>query len=77
MTDFLVIGGGISGLLTAYYLRQAGESVALLERGLVGHESSWAGGGIISPLYPWRYPDSITALARFRASSTDISFFMA
>ena len=65
MTDFLVIGGGISGLLTAYYLRQAGESVALLERGLVGHESSWAGGGIISPLYPWRYPSAVTQLVQW------------
>lgn len=65
MTDFLVIGGGISGLLTAYYLHNAGKSVALLERGQVGRESSWAGGGIISPLYPWRYPLAVTRLVHW------------
>ncbi|MGA1562676.1 MAG: NAD(P)/FAD-dependent oxidoreductase, partial [Gammaproteobacteria bacterium] len=25
----------------------------------------WAGGGIISPLYPWRYDDAVTALAKW------------
>lgn len=62
MSERIVIGGGISGLLTAYYLHQAGEKVCLLERGLVGRESSWAGGGILSPLYPWRYHQAVTQL---------------
>ena len=65
MIEHLVIGGGISGLLTAYYLNQAGRQVCLLERGLVGRESSWAGGGIISPLYPWRYPQAVTTLVQW------------
>ena len=63
MSDILVIGGGIIGLLTAHELTRAGASVALVEMGATGQESSWAGGGIISPLYPWRYADSVTALA--------------
>lgn len=63
MSDTLVIGGGIIGLLTARELVRAGASVTLVEMGETGRESSWAGGGIISPLYPWRYPDSVTALA--------------
>ena len=65
MPDVLVIGGGVIGLLTARELRIAGADVTLLERGEPGRESSWAGGGIVSPLYPWRYPDAVTALARW------------
>jgi len=63
MLDTLIIGGGISGLLTAWYLQQAGQRVAVLDRQEFGQESSWAGGGILSPLYPWRYTTAITALA--------------
>ncbi len=59
----LVIGGGAIGLLTARELAIAGVSVTLVERGQPGRESSWAGGGIVSPLFPWRYLDSITRLA--------------
>lgn len=59
----LIIGGGIIGMLTARELHQSGCSVTLLERQQVGRESTWAGGGIVSPLFPWRYLDSITTLA--------------
>ena len=59
----IVIGGGIMGLLTAHYLHTAGEKVMVLEQGRLGQESSWAGGGILSPLYPWRYPDALNDLA--------------
>ncbi|MBC9252237.1 glycine oxidase ThiO [Pseudomonas alcaligenes] len=61
----LIIGGGALGLLGAFELAQAGESIVLVERGAVGQESSWAGGGIVSPLYPWRYGAAVTALARW------------
>ena len=63
MSDCIVIGGGIIGLLTARALQHAGLDVLLIERGKLGGESSWAGGGIISPLYPWRYADSVNVLA--------------
>jgi len=57
------VGGGIIGLLSAYELRLAGEDVTVLDRQKVGKEASWAGGGILSPLYPWRYPEAVNRLA--------------
>ncbi len=63
MTPVVIAGGGLIGMLTARYLAQAGVRVAIYDKGRLGQESSWAGGGIISPLYPWRYPDAVTALA--------------
>lgn len=60
--DCIVVGAGLIGLLTARELAKQGRRVLVLERQEVGRESSWAGGGIISPLYPWRYPDAVTAL---------------
>lgn len=63
--DIVVIGGGIIGLLTARELALAGQTVTLLDKGLIGQESSWAGGGILSPLYPWRYGTAVNRLARW------------
>ena len=63
MPDCIIVGGGAIGLLTARQLFLEGVDVLLLERGPLGGESSWAGGGIISPLYPWRYDDSVNVLA--------------
>ena len=65
MSDILIIGGGIIGMLTARELSLAGMKVTIVEQGKAGQESSWAGGGIISPLYPWRYSDSVSALAQW------------
>jgi glycine oxidase len=62
-TRTLVIGGGIIGMLTARELLAAGARVTLIDRQQPARESTWAGGGIVSPLFPWRYLDSITALA--------------
>jgi glycine oxidase len=65
MTRCVVVGAGIVGMLTARELLLAGCDVTVVERGQPGRESSWAGGGILSPLYPWRYPDSVSELARW------------
>lgn len=60
----VVVGGGVIGMMTARELALAGHRVHLLERRQLGAEASWAGGGIVSPLYPWRYPPAVTALAQ-------------
>lgn len=71
-TGYIIIGAGIAGLASAQRLLEQGESVTVLERGSVGRESSWAGGGILSPLCPWDYPEEVNRLcshstARFGA----------
>jgi len=63
--ETVVIGGGIIGLLTARELALAGHSVSIIDQGQIGAEASWAGGGILSPLYPWRYPEAVNHLAQW------------
>lgn len=57
--DVLVVGGGIIGTLTALELARRGVRAAVVERGRPGGEASWAGAGILSPIYPWRYPEAL------------------
>lgn len=59
----IVIGAGVSGLSAAVLLLLHGEAVTVVERGDLGKESSWAGGGILSPLLPWDYSEAVTRLA--------------
>jgi glycine oxidase len=61
-TDILIIGGGISGLLTAREFRLAGLDVTVVDQSALGQESSWAGGGILLPIYPWRQDAAISEL---------------
>lgn len=63
MSDVIIVGGGAIGMLTARQLLQRGVSVTLIEKTETGVEASWAGGGIVSPLYPWNYVPAISALA--------------
>jgi len=61
--NLIIIGAGVSGLSAALRLLQRGHRVTVLERGTVGGESSWAGGGILSPLLPWDYAEPLSTLA--------------
>jgi len=47
--DVLIIGGGVIGLTTAYFLARDGMQVSVVDTGNLGREASWAGAGIISP----------------------------
>ena len=68
--DALLVGGGVIGLLTARALLQKGQRVLLLERGEPARQSSWAGGGILSPLAPWRTDPSEAARAQLAAGAS-------
>lgn len=65
VSHILIIGGGVIGMMTALQLADAGQQVTLVERGQCGQEASWAGGGIVSPLYPWRYAEPVSRLSRW------------
>jgi len=65
MNDYVIVGAGVIGLLSARELALSGARVMVLERGEAGRESSWAGGGILSPLRPWQQPDAVTRLVQW------------
>jgi glycine oxidase len=65
VNDVVVVGAGVIGLLAARELAAAGAGVVVLDRSRPARESSWAGGGILSPLYPWRYPAPVNRLAQW------------
>lgn len=66
MSDFKhncsVIGAGVIGLMTAWLLRKRGYTVAVYDQADAFSGSSWAGGGIISPVPPWSYPQAVSDL---------------
>jgi D-amino-acid dehydrogenase len=57
--QIVVIGGGVVGVCTAYFLAEAGHEVVVIERHHnVAQESSFAHAGIVAPAYtaPWAAP---------------------
>ena len=46
--DVVVIGGGVSGLSSAYFLAKAGRDVVVVDKGIVGGEASGRNGGMVS-----------------------------
>lgn len=47
--DVVILGGGVIGLTTAYFLARDGVRVQVLDQGDLGQEASWAGAGILPP----------------------------
>lgn len=71
MQDLLVVGGGVIGMFCAAEAVKRGMSVTVISGPPSRPTASWAGGGILSPLFPWRYPDdlaplTVDALGRYR-----------
>lgn len=66
MHDVAIIGGGVIGLTIACELAGEGVSVAVLDQGQIGQESSWAGAGILPPGNP---EAAASPEARLRAAS--------
>jgi glycine oxidase len=64
--DVLIVGGGVIGLTTAYYLVRHGAAVSILDQSDLGRQASWAGAGIIPPGDPDHAP---TAFDRLRGLS--------
>lgn len=50
MADVVVVGGGVIGCATAWYLARAGATVTLIERGELGSEASGAAAGMLAAL---------------------------
>ncbi|GAB3628723.1 amino acid dehydrogenase [Pandoraea terrae] len=74
----IVIGGGVIGTCTAYYLASAGHTVTLVERNTtVAQESSFGNAGVIAPGYvtPWAAPGMPRKLLGYMFSSASPLIF--
>ena len=76
-TDVVIIGGGVTGCATAYYLRKAGIDVVLLEQENIGGQASGAAAGLLAPLGPLSGPGPfadllLASFALFPSLVTDL-----
>src|SRR3989475_4496655 len=62
--DVVIVGGGIAGITTAYYLAKAGVASVVVERDAIGsHASGFAYGGL-SPLSGFGMPGPLAEIAQ-------------
>src|SRR2546421_58106 len=62
--DVVIVGGGIAGMTTAYYLAKAGVASVVVERDAIGsHASGFAYGGL-SPLSGFGIPGPLAEIAQ-------------
>jgi glycine oxidase len=71
--DVMVIGGGIIGLTSAYFLAKAGLKIEVFDQSDFGREASWAGAGMIPPGNPMHAKTPIDCLRA--VSSQGLSAF--
>src|SRR5215467_3349278 len=62
-TEILIIGGGITGTSTAYFLSQSGHDVTLLERSELASEASGLNAGTLWQIGWGSSPDLSTTLS--------------
>lgn len=67
--DVLIIGGGIIGLTSAWFLAREGITIAVLDQSDLGQEASWAGAGILPP---GNSATACTAFDQLRAYSVEM-----
>lgn len=68
-SDILIIGGGVTGLTTAWNLAAGGVSVTVVDRRELGREASWAGAGMLPP---GNLSQASTPEAKLRSYSHDL-----
>src|SRR5262245_11265352 len=64
-SDILIVGGGVIGLSTAYFLAKEGARVTVMDQAAFGQEASWAGAGIL----PEDDPEADHPLSKLRGRS--------
>jgi len=75
--DVAIVGGGVVGCASAYFLARAGVRVCLLERASIASEASGAAAGMLAPLAEAESEGpflraATESLARFEALSADL-----
>ncbi len=70
--DVVIIGGGVSGLSSAYFLAKAGMDVVVVEKGVIGREASGRNGGSLSPRADEPPVIPLAAMAREIWSTLDL-----
>jgi D-amino-acid dehydrogenase len=72
-----VVGGGVIGLATAYYLRRGGADVTVFERATIGSGASWGNTGWIAPTFSAPLPGpGMTAVALRALARPNGSFYL-
>jgi sarcosine oxidase subunit beta len=76
--DVVVIGGGLIGMSTAYFLAKAGRDVCVLEKGILGGEASGRCGGGVGQSHrePGELPIAARAIELWKAllEESDLDF---
>lgn len=69
--DVCILGAGIAGLSTAYFLQKNGLSVLVLEKNLVAKGTTWAAAGMLCPVHEIEFHE----IELFRAGLSSLQFY--